>query len=243
MPITNVARDEIYASDALKRAQGARRIASAARAATIQRVNTGAGAPSATSRYSGADRYVQDVRNYTAAIRGGGGGGGAVAAGGGGGGGGAPAPAAAARTPTPEELSKFNIDEITAALNALSSVFGLKRGELETDQEAAGRFFNILRRGLLENQDLLEESTTDEAAGKGILRSGLYLNRIGEIGEQTAEQLAQARKDRDARLAAISRSLGGLKSQEEAERAVTARNLAKEQLATKEQLSQALQLV
>jgi len=152
-----------------------------------------------------------------------------------------PAAAPAAQVPVPASL--FDVDEIRAALDAISSVFDLQTGELSEQQLAARRAFDFLRDNLLGARAEAIELTAGEAAGRGLLRSGLYLGEVGRISSQTAEQTAQARSERDARLAAIARQTAGLAAQEEAERAVAARQLAKQQLATKEQLAQVLKLV
>lgn len=159
--------------------------------------------------------------------------------GGGGGGGGTPGRVAPA---TPAPTPELDVEEITAALDAISAMFNFQKGELTTEQEAALRGFDFLKTRLLQNRERAEEATTDQAAGRGLLRSGLYLREVGRLGSETASNIAQARAEKNAKVQAISRAVGNLEAQEEAERVAQARSLAREQVGTKEAIAQALKL-
>lgn len=153
----------------------------------------------------------------------------------------APAPAPAAVAPKPE--SQFDLEEIQAALNSITAGFNIQEGQLGSEQSDLGRAFQFLLQRLNEARGQALESTQSVAAGRGLLRSGLYLNRVGEVSEDFAEERSQAQADRDARLRGIAAELGGLTQQEKAQRAARARELLRQQLATKDEAAQVLRLV
>lgn len=164
---------------------------------------------------------------------------------GGGGGGGAQARADAVSggkmiTPEPPVL---DLQAIRDALAAISAQFDFQEGELTAEQEAARRGFKYLSETLGEQREAALGGLESEAAGRGLLRSGLFLQDSSDIEERSAEALARAQAERDARLRGIRRNLANLKAQERAKRANEARRLAQEQVGTKEATSRALELV
>lgn len=223
MALSRIFQDEINAAQAIRRAQAG----PSATTPSSQRpspARSSASSSGGASRSTGSSSRGGASRTAAAAPSSSGG-------------------ASRAATPIPSLRSNFDLEEIQAALTALSSVFNLQEGQLEVERDQIGRLFENLQRSIFDARDEAIEQDTNLAAGRGILRSGLYLKHIGRLGEATSEQIAEARGERDARLQGIARQLGGLEAQEQAERAVTARNLAQNQLATKEQLARALQLV
>jgi len=122
-------------------------------------------------------------------------------------------------------------------------MFELQRGSLSVEQENALNAFNMLK----ERIDLAQTAAVDQArsaaAGRGLLRSGLYLNTVADIGQQSSDQLAQATAERVARERAIQQQIAGLTAQETAERTAKARELARQQVGTKEAIAAALELV
>ena len=145
------------------------------------------------------------------------------------------------RASAPER--SLDLDEITAALEAISAMFNLQEGELTAEQQAARQAFDFLKQGLLGAERRAIDQTTNQAAGRGILRSGLYLTETGRIKEDVAGQINQARAEKLARERAIQQRLAGLDTAEAAQRAQEARRIAKEQVGTKEAIARALELV
>lgn len=168
--------------------------------------------------------------SYSVGSRGGGGGGG--------GGGGSSTPA-----PPTNPLAGLDLDEIRAALDAISGMFELQRGNLSVEQENALNAFNMLKERINLAQTAAVDQARSSAAGRGLLRSGLYLNTVADIGEEAADQLTQATAERAARQRAIQQQIAGLTAQEKAERMARARQLAREQVGTKEAIAAALELV
>lgn len=149
----------------------------------------------------------------------------------------ASAPAAPARS------GSLDLDAIRSALAAIAAQFDFQEGSLTAEQEAAKRAYGFLTEQFADQRSEALDRTRGEAAGRGLLRSGLFLRESGDVSERFAKSQSQAQAERDARLAAIANNIASLKAQEEAQKAETARNLAKEQVGTAEAIAQALQLV
>lgn len=172
-----------------------------------------------------------------------GGSGGSGGSGGRRGGGSATPPAAKTPRAVPPPPRQLDMGEITAALDAISAMFDLQTGELSAEMQAARQAFDFLKQGLLGAQERAIEQTRNVAAGRGILRSGLFLNETGRLQEKAAGQINQAAAARAARERAIQQRISGLSAAEAAQRAQEARRIAKEQVGTKEAIARALELV
>jgi hypothetical protein len=158
---------------------------------------------------------------------------------GGGGGGGGPAPAAVATPPPPV----LDLGAIRDALAAISANFRFKEGELTSEQEAIQRALGYLMEQFSEGREAAMTGLQSEAAGRGLLRSGLFLREAGDTEEQFARETSRAHADAGGRMAGIERNLANMKAQEQAQRANEARRLAQQQVGTQEAISRALQLV
>jgi hypothetical protein len=169
--------------------------------------------------------------------------GGGSGRGGGGGGGGAGGAAGGAAGTASAAAPFLDLNSIRSALAAISAAFDLQEGELTAQQEAARRAFGFLSEQFAEDRDQTLRATKGAAAGRGTLRSGLYLAETGRIGEAFAKQTAQAQAERDGRLRAIAGAITGIASQEKAHREQRARELAQEQVGTQEAIAKALKLV
>jgi hypothetical protein len=160
-------------------------------------------------------------------------------AGAGGGGRGGPAPAAVATPPPPV----LDLGAIRDALAAISANFRFKEGEMTAEQEAIQRALGYLTEQFAEGREAALTGLQSEAAGRGLLRSGLFLRAAGDTEEQFAREISRAQGDAGGRMAGIERNLANIKAQEQAQRANEARRLAQQQVGTQEAISRALQLV
>lgn len=165
-------------------------------------------------------------------------GGGSGGSGGGSGGGGG-----GSTTPAPTKTAALDLDAIRSALAAISASFNFQEGSLTAEQEAAKRAFGFLSEQFADQRAEGLTRVKGEAAGRGLLRSGLFLKESGNVSEQFSKAEAQAQAERDSRLRGIAANLANLKAQEEATKANEARRLAKEQVGTQEAIAAALKLV
>jgi hypothetical protein len=167
---------------------------------------------------------------------GGGAGGGGSAGGGAGGGGGS-------STAAPTKTAALDLDAIRSALAAISAQFNFQEGTLTAEQEAAKRAFGFLSEQFGEQRQEGLTAVKGDAAGRGLLRSGLFLRASGDVSERFSKAKSQAQAERDSRLRGIATNLANLKAQEEAQRAQEARRIATEQVGTQEAIAAALKLV
>jgi hypothetical protein len=141
---------------------------------------------------------------------------------------------------TPPQL---DLDAIRSALAAISARFNLQEGQLSAEDEATRRAFTFLDEQFADRKSEALTGIQSDAAGRGILRSGLFLRSQGRTSEGFAKQRSQALSERDARLRGISTTLANLAAQEETEKVERARALATEQVGTAEAIARAIKLV
>ena len=152
----------------------------------------------------------------------------------------APSPSA---DPRPGGGRALNLDEINAALEAISAMFAAQEGELTAEQQAARQAFQFLRDSIFRSRDLALEQQLGDFAGRGIARSGIALEQQARLAEQASTQVSHAQAQKAARERAIERQIATLEATEERQRAEEARRLANEQVGTQEAIARALQLV
>lgn len=160
---------------------------------------------------------------------------------GGGGGGGGSAPLEEGGSAVPRSF--FDLEEIRAALDAITARFELERGQLTSRREALGRAMQLLMGRLDKERDRTLLDNKARNSGSGRIRSGLFLKDQARIADTFADQVARARGEQDAQLSPIQEALRTLNARREAEREVEARRIAREQLATQAEIARALELV
>lgn len=163
--------------------------------------------------------------------------------GGGGGAGGGGSTASPAPAPPPKTLDRFQLDEIEAALSAISARYDYERQGLSNQQSAIGRAFELLMDQMDEDEKRALFENKARSGGSGRIRSGLFLKDQARIDDAFADQAVRARAERDSKLSPIQQALGSLAARRDAERAAEARAIAREMLGTQEAIAQALELV
>lgn len=145
--------------------------------------------------------------------------------------------------PTDPEAKHLDLLEIRQALAAISAKANLARGGLVAQRGATNRGFQMLDEQMGDARLDALVGAKSGAAGRGLLRSGLFLRETGDIAEDFAQQRAGAVAERNARLREIAAQLSGITAQEKADRASTARQLARAQVGPKGDIARALKLV
>lgn len=170
--------------------------------------------------------------------------GGALGRGGGsGGGGGGSAAGGGAPAAPADPLSAFQMDEINAALQAITDRYEYQRTGLTNQVNGIERAFNLLRDQMSEEEkrDLFNNKAV--AGGSGRINSGFFLQDQTRIADTYADQLVRARAEKNANLSPLQQSLGSIDARRDAERAAEARRIAREMVGSKEAIAAALELV
>lgn len=169
--------------------------------------------------------------------------GGALGRGGGSGGGGGGSAAGGAPAAPADPLSAFQMDEINAALQAITDRYEYQRTGLTNQVSGIERAFTLLRDQMSEEeeQDLFNSKAV--AGGSGRINSGFFLQDQTRIADTYADQLVRARAEKNASLSPIQQSLGSINARRDAERAAEARRIAREMVGSKEAIAAALELV
>lgn len=140
-------------------------------------------------------------------------------------------------------LDDFELDEISAALAAISGQYGMQRTGLVGQQSALRRAYEMFQGRLGTERDIALERSQEMAGGSGRLRSGGFLRGQTDIASGFAQQLVDALRNRDAELSTTQQALGGSETQENLARAARAREIAREMLGSEEAIAEALKLV
>jgi hypothetical protein len=135
------------------------------------------------------------------------------------------------------------MDEINAALAAISARYDYEGQGLRNQQGALERAFELLRSNLDEDRDRALFESKARSGGSGRIRSGLFLQDQARISDEFADQLVRARAAKTAQVAPIIQALGSLEARRDAERAASARTIAREMVGSKEAIAAALELV
>lgn len=145
--------------------------------------------------------------------------------------------------PKKKKLSKFELSEIQAVLDAIGARYDYEGQALRGQKQSLIGAFRLLKQQQEKEEAQALHESEQRAAGSGRIRSGLFLKDQSRIADAFADQLVRARAERDSQLSPLQQALGSLKAREEAEAAAKAREIALEQLGTQEALAQALALV
>lgn len=140
-------------------------------------------------------------------------------------------------------VSFFNLDEIRAALDAISANFELERGQLEGSRGSIGRALELLLAKQDQDRAFLLRENKARNSGSGRIRSGLFLRDQGQIVDTFADQAVRARAETDAKLNPILLALSTLNARRDAAKSAEARRIGREQLATQEEIARALELI
>ncbi len=135
-------------------------------------------------------------------------------------------PASAAAPPA----APANLADLEAALAALEAKYGLTREQLLADQTAAGDQFRYVLTMLNRSRQDALRGSTNQALGRGVLRSGIYLQDQSRISNEFAQQRAAEEAQNAARLRAIQEALSQLELQLQQDQVATAQEQGFESL-------------
>jgi hypothetical protein len=142
-----------------------------------------------------------------------------------------------------EPRSFFDLEEIRAALAAITARFELERGGLKGTRSGLQRAFELLSGRIGKDRSRTLRESKAASSGSGRIRSGLFLRDQAEINDEFADTLIRARAASDVQITPIEQLLGSLNARRDAERAKEARSIGREQMATREEIARALELV
>lgn len=176
------------------------------------------------------------------------GGGGGYGGGGYGGGpyGGVPTPGgpggASTTAPGADPAKALQEAELEAALRALEKQFNLSREQLMADQTEAGDQYRFLLSSLQRSRTEALQGVESSAIGRGILRSGIFLQDQGQVQSEFARQQGQIEQDRAGKLQAIQAALAELEAQFAQAQGGTTADAIRQQIEALKQQAQAYAL-
>lgn len=140
------------------------------------------------------------------------------------------------------DTAAFDASTLEAILASIEARYGLSKDQLLADESEVGRLYRFLQSNLAQQQAGAIASSQDEAVQRGILRSGIQLQREGQIENEFAQQKSFASAENAAKLEAIRRQLANLEAQAVAERQAAAAYVGGGRLDTNRALADQLQL-
>lgn len=140
------------------------------------------------------------------------------------------------------DTAAFDASTLEAILASIEARYGLSKDQLLADESEVGRLYRFLQSNLAQQQAAAVASSQDEAVQRGILRSGIQLQREGAIENEFAQQKSFASAENAAKLEAIRRQLANLEAQQVAEQQAAAAYVGGGRLDTNRQLADMLQL-
>lgn len=137
----------------------------------------------------------------------------------------------------------FKLPEIPLNLAHIAARFERERIDLRNRKAAIARAFELLEADLAEQEAKELERSKELAAGRGRIRSGLFVEEQADVVDRFFDARTRGRADKESRITPIEQALSTIDARRAAAEADRVREVAQQQLAIQAQLAQMGQLV
>lgn len=137
----------------------------------------------------------------------------------------------------------FELPEIPLNLAHIAARFERERIDLRNRKAAIARAFELLEADLAEQEAKELERSKELAAGRGRIRSGLFVEEQADVADRFFDARTRGRADKESRITPIEQALSTIDARRAAAEADRVREVAQQQLAIQAQLAQMGQLV